>query len=443
MNKKFFYNTGWIISGQVIQMILQFIVGTISARYLGPNNYGIINYVSSFVVFASSFCTLGLNGIIINELIINRNNEEVVISTCIVLRLLFSVISQVAVIGLIMNLDADDTTILIVTVIESVQIPFSAFNTINFWFQSKLESKYSVIIQEISCVLVSVFKVYLLINNKNIYWFAAAFSLDAIIMGILYLACYQRKKGGGKKWNISFKYAKYILKLCVPFTLANVMSQIYQQTDKIMIKQLLGSNELVGMYTATLSICTIIGFIPIAILDSSRPTIMMLKDNFDEKYNLRIRQLFAVLIWTGIIYSIVVTLLAKFIILILYGNDYLGATGSLRICVWYTAFCYLGSGMNIWLICEKQTKYSLIFTCMGAITNICLNSLFIPKMGILGASIATLITQCATNFIFPSFYKKTREYFYLCIEGLFLRNIELKKYVKFLISILKQNRVYK
>jgi O-antigen/teichoic acid export membrane protein len=196
--------------------------------------------------------------------------------------------------------------------------------------------------------------------------------------------------------------------------------------DKIMIKQILGSTENVGLYSAAIAICGMIGFIPGAILDSGRPLIVEAKGRDEQLYQLRIRQLSAGVIWICVIYSIGITVFSKLAIQILYGDAYIGANLCLKIAVWYTAFSYLGSGRSLWLICEKKNKYVFLFSAMGAATNLVLNFIMIPLWGINGAAIATLLTQIMANFIYPTLFKETRQYTKCVSDALRLENINLK-----------------
>ncbi|MDO5151715.1 MAG: oligosaccharide flippase family protein, partial [Oscillospiraceae bacterium] len=65
----FIRNTGWIVFAQIYQMAVQLIIGVISARYLGPSNYGTINYAASYISFFTILCALGLEGIVVKEMV--------------------------------------------------------------------------------------------------------------------------------------------------------------------------------------------------------------------------------------------------------------------------------------------------------------------------------------------------------------------------------------
>ncbi|MFA6711488.1 MAG: flippase [Bacilli bacterium] len=427
---RFIANMSWLLFGRIFQMIIQFIIGILSARYLGPSNYGTISYVASYISFFVSFSMLGLNGVLINELVHHRDSEGGILGTAIVMRLVVALLSVVVLFIIIQSTDGTDSVIFTIAVLMSFQIPLTAFDTIGLWYQSQLLSKKTVIIQSVSYFITATYKVYLLVTRKSVEWFAFSATLDMTLVTIFYLVSYQKNKNIAM--SVSLPIMKRMLKKCFPFLLANLMVQVYQQTDKIMIRHLLDSVERVGVYTACTIISGMLGFIPIALIDSGRPVVMELKATKSEKYELRMRQLIAGVMWISIIYSFFISVFATFVLGILYGPDYISGDNCLRIVVWYTAFSYLGGIRSIWLICEEKNNYVFLLSFMGALTNIALNVVLIPRFGINGAALATLLTQVLANLVYPSFFKSTRGFSVLAVNALLLRNVDFSKMIDFL-----------
>lgn len=428
--KGFFKNISWMICGHIVQMIVNLIVGIISARYLGAANFGTINYVASYIAFFISLSSFGMNGVIIQELVRTDADEGQIVGTVIVMRLGISILSMGALGVMILLLDGDDRTILIIAAIQAISIPLSILNTFQYWYHSKLKSKYATIFITVSSFLATGYKVVLLITYQSVEWFAATTSLDFLFLAILYVWGFYKHKSKDIHLSFSMVVVKRMLKKCIPFLLADIMITIYSQTDKVMIKNMLDSAELVGLYTAAVTISRMISFIPTAILDAGRPIVMRLKNTDESQYQLRIKQLFAVVIWIALLYSLGITALAKEVILVLYGVEYIGAVTTLRIVVWYTAFAFLGAVRDIWLICEHKSNYTIVFTSLGAATNVVLNIPMLRWYGIEGAAIATLITQILTNVIYPLFFKGTRDYVLCAADAFLLKNIQLKVLVK-------------
>ena len=421
---RFLSNTFWILAGQVVKMIISLFVSLLTARYLGPSNQGVITYVASYITFFTSLIGLGLNGVIIHEFVNQQKDEGKILGTAIALRFASSVISFVAFMALIYCIDSNDNTIVIVAFLQAIQLPFLCFDTINYWYQAKLLSKYPSIIQTLAYVITSAYKVYLLCTGKNVLWFAFSISLDIMIMAAMYFFMYLRHKT--QKLSFSVVIAKRLIKSGTPFILANMMVVIYGQMDRIMIKQMLGSTTEVGLYSTAITVCSLIGFIPSAILDSARPLIAEVKKADEEEYKLRFRQLVAGLMWICFLYSAFITVFSNPLLNLMYGDAYLGANICLKIAVWYTAFSYIGSARSFWLICENKKRYVFYFSALGAALNLILNLILIPFLGINGAALATLVTQIMANFIIPLLFKDTRDYGRAIICGITLRNIELK-----------------
>lgn len=432
LKNRFVKNTSWLLIGQVFRMSISFIINILIARYLGPENNGIINYVSSYMAFFTSMVGLGLNGVIVYEFVNRREREGEILGTAIVLRLLAGIISLFLFLIIIFATDGNEKIIIHVAILQSIQLPLLCLDTFNYWYQSDMNSKYPVIVQTIAYVFMTIYRIYLLLNKKSIVWFAFAVTLDIILLGILYLLLYNHHKR--QKLSCSAEWAKYLLKSGFPFILADIMVVIYGQIDRIMIKHMMNSNAEVGLYSAAITICSMIGFIPIAILDSARPLIAEAKKCGEEIYALRFRQLVAGIMWLSFLFSVFITVFSSIIIRIMYGAEYSGANTCLKIVVWYTAFSYLGSAKNYWLICENKKKYVFIFSALGAGCNVIMNSVFIPFWGIDGAAIATLLTQILSNFVIPLAIKPTREYGIFVIDALLLRNIQLEDIIKMIKS---------
>lgn len=415
-------NAKWMIAGQLMQMAISVVLGFITARYLGTSNFGVIKYCAAYVAFFTSVCTLGLEGIIVKEIVADRNKSGEIVGTGILMRLASSILSIVAIIIILMIMDPGDTVTLKVGFLQSLVLIFRAFEIIDFWFQSKLESKYVAIIKSVAYFLVAVYKVYILATGKSVEWFAFSTSLDFLLIAILIVFAYFKK--GGQRMSFSLDMAKRLLRQSYHFILSGLITTIYSQMDKIMIGQMM-TDAQVGLYSAALDICNYWILIPVAIINSAQPTIMEQKNiGKEDMYQKRIRQLYAVLIWVGIAVSLAVSVGSKLMINILYGAEYAAAAPVLTIAIWYTTFSTLGTARGIWVLCENKNAYVKKYVLWGAVLNLVLNFLLIPVLGINGAAIATLITQIFTCIFAPMLYKSTRGHTKYIIDAFLLRGIK-------------------
>ncbi len=412
-------NASWIIGGRVIQMVLSLFVGIITARYLGPGNYGVINYVAAYIAFFTSLCILGINSIIVKEFSDCPNEHGDLIGTAIVLRVISSVLSIFLVIALVSIVDAGDSTIRHVAFLSSLSLVFQSFDTITYWFQAKLNSKISSIATLIAYICVSIYRIILLILNKNVFWFAAASSVDTLVIAILLLFFY--KKNNGPSLKVDLKRGKLLLGKSYHFILAGLMVQIYSQTDKVMIKQMLNETE-VGYYSLAVSICAMWTFVLQAIIDSMYPVIVASygdKKRFDNKN----KQLYAMVFYISVFVSVGIALFGGYVVRILYGEAFLPATSALKVVTWYTAFSFLGVARNAWLVCEGKQKYLKWMYFLATIINVILNYLMIPRWGTVGAAVASLVTQICTSIVLPYFISETRTNAKLMIDAILLKGI--------------------
>lgn len=411
-------NAGWIMGEKIIHMLISLVISLITARYLGPSNYGLINYAAAYTAFFTSICTLGINSIIVKKFIENPKCEGEIIGTTLVLRAISSLFSAITIIGISLVVDAGETTTQLVVALSSISIIFKIFETFNYWFQARLQSKVTAVATLIAYVVTSVYKIVLLIKKSSVIYFAFATSVDYICLAIILFFCY--KHYGGRKLVCSKQRALSLLKESYHFILTGLMVAIYGQTDKIMIKHMIGDAEL-GYYSTATSICNMWCFVLGAIIDSMYPPIMEAykKDIADfEKKN---KWLYSFIFYISAVVSLIFTVFGGAIVEMLYGQEYLSAVVPLRVITWYTAFSYLGVARDAWVVCMNRQKYLKYIYFSAAISNVILNLIFIPMWGATGAAVASLIAQIITTFIAPFFIKGMRDNSILMVKAIIFR----------------------
>ncbi len=413
-------NALWLIGGKVSQMLLSLIVGILSARYLGPSNYGIIGYATAMISFFMSFCTLGINSVIVKELLDNPSQQGEALGSSIFLRSISSFLSCIFIFCISLFLDYGDWETILVVSLCSISLLFHVFDTINYWFQSQHKSNISAIAIFIAYFVTSVYKVILLMLKKSIFWFACATSVDYIVLSIILLVCY--KMHAGPRLSISLNKGFAILKKSYHYILSGMMVAIYSQTDKLMLKHML-NEQSVGYYTTALSICSVWTFILSAIIDAMYPSIIKSFKLSTEDFNKKNRQLYALIFYISLFVSSMLVIFGELAINILYGDTYLPSAAPLKIITWYTAFSYFGVARNAWMVCNDKQRYLKYMYIFAALLNIVLNSILIPSLGCSGAAIASLITQLFTSIVLPYCIKDLRPNAKLILEAIMLKNV--------------------
>ena len=410
-----FNNAKWIVFCKIAQSLIQLVIGMISARYLGPSNYGLISYASSIVAFFLPIMRLGLNATMVHELMQAPDKEGEVVGTTLLMNALSSVLCIIGVFSVSLVANFGETETIIVCVLYSTSIFFAALEMIQYWFQYKLLSKYSSLAMLAAYVLVSLYKIVLLVTQRSVYWFALSHSVEYGLISIILIILYI--KLGSGRLCFSKRRALEMLGRSKYYILSALMVVIFQNTDHFMLK-LLAGNEENGFYSAAITCAGVVQFVYMAIVDSFRPLILSDKKDNEAEYKKNISRLYGIISYLSLAQSLVFTVVAEVIISILYGNAYSPAVPVLRILTWYCTFSYMGTVRNIWLLAEQKQKYLPWINLSGVAANVILNAVLIPFFGACGAALASLITQFFTNFLFGFVFRPLSENNRLLLKGL-------------------------
>ena len=390
-------NASWIIVSRSIQAVLGLITSMLVARFLGPSNFGIINYAESVVAFVVPIMNLGLSNILVQELTNHPEEEGKIIGTSILMSVFSSFFCIGSVITYSLIADAGEPITNLVVGLFSLMLLAQAFELIQYWYQAKLLSKYMALVSFFAYLIVSIYKFVIVLINASVSLFAISNSIDYLLIAIALLIIYS--KMGGQRLSFSKIVGKRMIGKSKHFILSSLMITIFAQTDKIMIKLMI-NEEAVGYYSAAVRCAALTGFLFTAIIDSFRPVIYQRKkDNQEQAYEIKIKQLYCVVVYLALAQSVAMTLLSRFIIQVLYGSDYTSSVLALRIIVWYTTFSYIGGIRDIWILGEEKQKYLFLINSCGALMNVILNLFFIRAWGIYGAALASLLTQIFTNIV--------------------------------------------
>lgn len=417
-NNKFALNTTWLVIGRAVQIGLTFIMALLVPRYLGPSDYGAIQYTYSFVAILVPVANLGLNEIIVKELVDNKDKNDEIIGTVIVIKLIGAIVSTIL-LYLIIQVMGMDSKSIIITLLQALTLLFQSFECITYFYQSKLLSSKPAIINVITYVATTIFRVVGLMINKDVKWFAFAVSLDHIVLALLLLCCYLYE---GHKICFSKDTGIKLLSKSKNYLFASLMIVIYDQTNKLLLGYFF-DDTAVGLLSAATQLCNAWPFVLTAIIDSASPIIIDLFQKDKELFNKRLKQLYASIFYIGLLVALVFTLFSKPIIGIIYGPAYAGSSIPLKIVSWSTIFAYFGVSRSIWMQCNNKLKYEKNISVVGAVSNVVLNLILITIFGINGAAIALTLTQFITNFVMVYIIKDTRENALLLVDAIRLKGV--------------------
>ena len=425
---KYFKNTSWVLVEKIIRFTVGLFVGVWVARYLGPERFGLLSYAQSFVGLFTIIASLGLNGIVVRELVKNNNLNDEIIGTAFWLKLI-AAFGVLLILAIAINFTSNDTyTNILIFIIASATI-FQSFNVVDFYFQSKVMSKFVVYANIISLFLSSIVKITLILNQAPLVAFAWVILFDSFILacGFIYFYIKKNLRFKIKNLKLKIKTATSLLKDSWPLILSGIAISIYMKIDQVMIKEMMNA-EAVGQYAAAVRLSEVWYFIPMVITASLFPAIINAKKKNENLYYLRLQRLYDFMAFMGIAIAVTMTFLSTWITELLYGAQYNQAGSVLVIHIWAGVFVFLGVASAKWFIIENLQMLTLQKTFYGMITNIILNFILIPKYGIQGAAFATLISQAISTYIIDFFHIKTRKMFYMKSKTIFLTTILKKEY---------------
>lgn len=414
-SRKIFANVKWMVVCKTLQSILQLVIGMLTARYLGPSDYGLINYAKSIVAIAVPFVQLGLDATLVKELIEHPEQEGKILGTSLAMGVLSGSFWVMMIGGMVTVVNAGETKAIVVCLLYSTSVIFQGTLLIQYWYHSKLQAKYPALVQLIAYTLVSAYKIYLLATEASVYWFAIVYSLEFALTAVSLIVIYHKKDN--QRLSFSFSLAKDLLIRSHPYIWAAVMVTVFQNTDHIMLKMMIG-NEENGFYTAAITAVGVCQYVYTAIIDSMRPVIVEQRKTDVKSYESSISKLYGIVFYLSLLQGIGFTVFAKLIIYIMYGSAYLAAVPVMRILVWYLGFSFMGVIRNVWILAEEKQGCLWKINFVGAVVNILLNAVMIPRWGASGAAGASLLTQIFTNLIFGFIYTPIRRSNRLLLNGL-------------------------
>ena len=416
---KYFQNTSWLFSEKILRLAVGILIGVWVARYLGPERFGLYSYAQSFVGLFATVATLGLNNIIVRELVKKEKLRDELLGTGFYLKIIGALTVLILLAIAIQFTSNDQYTNVLVFIIASATI-FQSFNVIDLYFQSKVLSRYVVYANMISLFLSSILKVLLILYEAPLIAFAYAVLFDSFVLacGLVY---FYVKHANFKIMQFKFKrkLAVLLLRDSWPLILSGIIISVYMKIDQVMIKEMLDS-QAVGQYSAAVKLSEAWYFIPMVITSSLFPAIINAKEKSSKLYYSRLQKLYDLMVWVAVVIALPMTFLSDWLIDILYGEQFFQAGGVLMIHIWASVFVFLGVVGNKWYIAENLQKYSFYRSLAGGIINVLMNYFLIPIYGIYGAAFSTIISQAFASYLFNLSNSKLRINFFLQTNAILL-----------------------
>lgn len=390
-------NAGWLMGERVATMAVGLGVTVWMARYLGPAQFGMLSYALSLVALLGFIPYLGLDGIVTRELVRTPEKRDEIVGTTMGLRFAGGVVVAVSVSVFVLLRPGEADSGLLVGVIAIGEV-FSALEAVDFWFQSRVRSRVSVIVRTVSICSGAAAKVGLILMGAPLIAFAMVHVGQQGVKAAGFGIAYWHDTHAVRRLRFSGALARTLLRQSWPLILSSAGALVYLKIDQVMLAQMRGAAE-VGVYSVAAKVSEIWYFIPATIATSVFPGLIKARESDDEAYRKRLQHAYTVVVWLALGISVTVTLVAAPAVNFLYGEEYRRAAGILAIHVWTCPAIFMAAILSKWLVAEGLLIFSLTRHGLGALVNVALNFVLIPRYGGEGAAAATLVSYTISSWL--------------------------------------------
>ena len=392
---------------KIFRVLGTLIIGVWVARYLGPERFGLLNYAIAFVAFFAFLPDLGLGQIIVRELKKNKDRQGALLGTAFWLKLIGGLLALLLISTIVFIAKPSDVRGGFIILVIAGGLLFQSLDVVDYFFQSRVLSKYVVISRDCAFLLTSLFKIFLILSQFSVIWFAAAGALDLMLAAFFLALTYRRRGFVLGDWRFERGLAVQLLKYSWPLMLSGFLISIHMRVDQVMLGHMLGNNA-VGIYSVAVKLSEFWYFMPTLIVSSLMPYFIGLRETNVKLYNHQLNRLYSLMFWMGIAVGFIALAGGQFIIDLAFGTAYAESYQALIYNIWAGVFVAQAVTRGIWLISENLQKYRLVNNLLAVLVNITGNIRLVPRYGIAGAAISTLVTQFLGTWVFGMLWKPLR-----------------------------------
>lgn len=395
--QRILHNTGWLLIDRVLRLGLGLLIYIWIARYLGPDKLGTLSYAIALTTLFGIIAKGGMDNILIREIVKEPESTGDILGTGFLLKLVGAVISLFLVLVCVRYLRPDDWLSFSLVATIGTGIIFQSLEVIRFWFESQVQSKYVVITGSLAFILVVGVKIALILLKAPLVAFAWAVLSEIVLAGFFLVAVYYYKGGRIGVWCYTGSRARQLLKDGWPLILTAIIATVYLRIDQVMLGDMVDDHS-VGLYSVAARISEVWYFLPTVIISSIFPSIVRSRNQDRTVYLERLRLLYEFLFMLAVLVALTITFCSDWIIQLFFGDSYKSASPILAIMIWAGVAVFMGGASYQYLVVENLTRNSFYRTLIGAVVNVALNLLWIPRYGATGAAYATLVSYCVAVY---------------------------------------------
>jgi PST family polysaccharide transporter len=395
--RAFSSNVAWLLGDKLTRFLVAIFVSAWVARYLGPERYGVLAYAIAFISMFQAVSLLGLDNLIVRDIAASPAQAGRVLGTALRLRLIAAGISYLALGAWIVLFQREDMTVSVVVLLAGLAILFQVSDVIDLWFQSRIQSRRTVVAKISPAWATAVFKVLLIQLGASLPAFAAANALETGLAAIALVIAYAGYRTE-RRWEWDGALARALLAQSWPLLLSGLSILLYMRVSIVFLRESAGTAE-VGFYGVAATLSEMWYFIPMALGSSIAPIVSRQRAAGSDAHRRTLLKAFAGM-WALSLSVVVVNILgARLFVGLLYGPQYAASAPLLALhALTFIPVC-LGVMQSVWLINEGRSRLALHQALSGALTALVLNLILTPRYGAYGAAIATVGAQFVQAFL--------------------------------------------
>jgi len=391
-------NAGWLLFERLVRLGGGLLVGLWLARYLGPVAFGALNYAIALSLILGAMAALGLDNILVRELVRGPANAPALLGSVAVLRAAGGAVALGAGALAVLALRPGDPSALALFAVLGLAGPLQASTAIDLWFQARQRPRDAVLARVVAFVAASGLRAALILARAPLIAFAWAAVAEAAFGAAAAALAYRRSRARPAAWRFEAATARRLLADSWPLVFSGLMVTVYLRVDQLMLGQLRGDAEL-GVYSAAVRLAEVWPMLPTALAAAALPGVVAAREAGPAAYAERLRRLYAAVVALGYAGALGTTLLAGPIVSLLLGPEYGGAAPALVVLAWAGVFTSLGVARSTYLTAENMAGLHFVTVAAGCVANVGLNWLLIPPLGGLGAALASLVAYATAVYL--------------------------------------------
>ena len=386
---RYFRNSSWMIMEYGLRVVSAIFVSIYVARYLGPEQFGILSYALAVVIVFMTISRLGMDSILVRDLSKDPTEAKAYMGTSFWLMVIASIVFLVVLSTLVYFVESDPNTKGYIWII-SLGLLFQALLVVDFGFQAQVKARYSSIAKSSALIVGSMIKLYLVWAQADLEFFAIAYVIDSVVIGIMLLVMHFYQRQINFLFSFNIEIARRLLKSSWPMVLSAVAAMLYLRIDQIMIQNMIGSYEL-GLYMASSKLLEMWIMLVYVISISLLPVLAKKRSGCMKQYEVLVINIFRGFVFSGFLFMVFILIFGDEVIELTFGVEYKNALVALLILSLGAPLIALRVITVRYLTIEGLEKKVATRTIIALIISIALNYLLIPIFGISGAAMSTVL----------------------------------------------------